>query len=289
MKTMEVTLIGNPSSGGADGSDLHRAAGLLRGFGTRVDLRPTEGPGHATELAREAGERRVVVAGGDGTINEAINGLSPGAELAILPVGTANVLARELEIPFPLEDSCRRAISGEVRSIDLGVATSASGEERRFSCMAGVGFDARVVEAVSPRSKRYLKGAAFPLAAAGVYLKGGFPLARFSAGGKTHRARFAVVANARRYGGELRVVEGASLTSGTLEVVLVEKVGHLLRPALLAKILTRRPLDRYATSFCAKELYATSAERVPVQLDGEPWGELPVSFSVEPRALSVVC
>ena len=97
------------------------------------------------------------------------------------------------------------------------------------------------------------------------------------------------MANAQRYGGDFRVAGETSLTSGTLEVVLLKEVGRLLRPDVLVDLLGGRPLDRHATSFLAKELSAASGAPVPVQLDGELWRELPVSFRVEPRALKVVC
>ena len=79
----------------------------------------TEHPNHATELAALAGDRLVVAAGGDGTVNEVLNGLSPDSTLGILPLGTANVLARELGLPLDTEEACRRILDGEISRVDL--------------------------------------------------------------------------------------------------------------------------------------------------------------------------
>ena len=289
--TSEAVIIGNPNSGRAGDRDfLERHAEALRSGGLSVEVMNTERPDHATELAAGAGERLVVAAGGDGTGNEVINGLSPGATLGILPLGTANVLARELGLPLDPEGACRRITEGGETRIDLGVAIDQSGNERRFACMAGVGFDAQVVGEVTPRQKRYLRGLAFQVTAFRVLFANRFPPVRISAGDDVRVARFAIVANGHYYGGDYRVTGPGLLTSGKLETVLVERVGELLRPDVFWGIIFRRPLNRTMESFKATEVHADSAgDHVPIQIDGELWGELPMSFRVEPAALRVVC
>ena len=255
-----------------------------------MEVMNTERPNHATQLAADAGERLVVAAGGDGTVNEVINGLSPEATLGILPLGTANVLARELGLPLDVEGACRRILNGEETRVDLGVATDSGGVERRFACMAGVGFDAKVVGDVSPREKRYLRGLAFQVAAFRVLFMNRFPPVEITTGDETHVARFAIVANGHYYGGDYKVAGPGLLTSGKLETVLVERVGSLLRPDVFWGIIFRRPLNNTMDSFTATEVRAQSAgAHVPVQIDGELWGDLPMSFRVEPAALKVVC
>ncbi len=288
----EAVIIGNPNSGSAgDEGYLERFADTLRAGGLEVEVLNTEHPNHATELAAGAGDRLVIAAGGDGTVNEVLNGLSPGATLGILPLGTANVLAREIGLPLQPEDACERILTGKAFRMDVGVATDGEGTERRFACMAGIGFDADVIREVGPRLKRYLRSLAFPLAALKVYLRGGLPELRIVDGDTTHVARFAVVANGRYYGGEFETAQDATLVSGELEVVLVEKVGHLLRPNVLARVLAKKPLDRTMKSFAARDILAESqvagGASVPVQIDGEVWGSLPMSFRAEPAAVEV--
>ena len=288
-----AVIIGNPNSGSAgDEGYLERFAETLRGGGLEVEVLNTERPDHATELAAAAGDRLVIAAGGDGTVNEVLNGISEAATLGILPLGTANVLARELGLPLKPEEACERLLTGTAARIDVGVATDAEGTERRFACMAGIGFDADVVREVTPRLKRYLRSLAFPLVALKVYLRGDRPNLQLVDGDTTRVAQFAVVANGQYYGGEFEMAEDASLTSGELQVVLIEKVGLLMRPDVLARILAKSPLDRTMRSFTSRGVLAKSpaarGKRVPVQIDGEVWGSLPMSFRIEPAAISVI-
>jgi diacylglycerol kinase (ATP) len=290
MEVREAVIIGNPKAGRARRKDcLKRCAEILRSGGLDVEVWPTEHPRHATELAALAGTRLVVAAGGDGTVNEVVNGLRSDATLGILPLGTANVLARELGLPLNAEAAGKRILTGNERRIDVGVATSHEGRERRFTCMAGIGFDAHVVNEVTPRLKQYLKVLAFPLVALKVYLEGDLPPLHIVHGDDVRVTQFAIVANGQYYGGDFRVAEEAALTTGKLEVVLVDRVGRLLRADILARILVKKPLDRSMRSFTAKELRAKSpGAQVPVQLDGEVWGRLPMSFHIEPGALKIV-
>ena len=287
----DAVIIGNPNSGRAGSKGyLERCAKILRSGGLTVEILNTEHPDHATELASSIDSSLVVAAGGDGTINEVVNGLAgKDATLGILPLGTANVLAREIGLPLDVERACERILRGERARIDLGVATNRESVERRFACMAGIGFDAHVVRAVTPRLKRYLRGLAFPLTAFKVLAKEDFPPVQVIQGDTTWVTRFAIIANGHYYGGDFRVSHPGLLTNGELEAILVERVSVLLRPDILGRILARRPLDRTMRSFTARELRACAPDaEVPVQLDGEVWGSLPMSFRVEPRTLEVI-
>ncbi len=288
---VEAVIIGNPNSGRAgDRERLKRYAKTLSSGGIgEVEVWNTERPDHATQLANLAGDKLVIAAGGDGTVNEVVNGLSEGATLGIIPLGTANVLARELGLPLKPDEACERIVSGTPGRIDIGVATDHWGRERRFACMAGIGFDAHVVNEVTPRLKRYLKALAFPLAALKVYLQGDLPTLHIVHGDTTYVTQFAIIANGQFYGGDFRTADAASLTTGNFEVVLVDQVSRLLRADVLTSILAKRPLDRSMRSFAAGELRAKSpGAYVPVQLDGEVWGRLPLSFRIEPAALEVI-
>src|ERR687889_892446 len=160
-KATDVVIIGNPNSGRAGDDDyLERFAKILRSGGLTVEVLNTEHPNHATELAALAGDRLVVAAGGDGTVNEVLNGLSRQATLGVLPLGTANVLARELGLPLDPAEACQRILKGERSRVDFGVATNGAGAERRFACMAGVGFVAKVIGDVGPPPERYPRGPA---------------------------------------------------------------------------------------------------------------------------------
>lgn len=289
--TMDAVIIGNPNSGRAGDRDLLTdLAGVLGENGTKVEVLNTERPNHATELATMAGDRLVVAAGGDGTVNEVLNGLTSGATLGVIPLGTANVLARELGMPLDPEKACARIRDGRAVQTDLGIATDAEGVERRFACMAGMGFDARVIGEVDPFLKRYLKIVAFPLTALKVYLQSDKnPKIQVVHGDTIYVTEFAIVANGHHYGGDFKVSDDASLTTGSFEVVMVDRLGKLLRADVLTQILSRKPLDRSMRSFSTGELHARApGGEVPVQLDGEIWGKLPMSFRIVPKGLRVV-
>jgi diacylglycerol kinase (ATP) len=116
-----------------------------------------------------------------------------------------------------------------------------------------------------------------------------FPTVEIANGDEVHVARFAIVANGHFYGGDYRVSGPGLLTSGELETILVERVSVLLRPDVFAWIMARRPLNRAMKSFTSTEVSARApGAEVPVQLDGELWGELPMSFRIEPGALNVI-
>jgi len=286
----DAVIIGNPNSGRAgDEGYLERFAKILRSGGLAVEVLNTEHPDHATELASLAGDRLVVAAGGDGTVNEVLNGLSRQATLGVLPLGTANVLAREFGLPLDPTEACQRMLKGERSRVDFGVATNDEGTERRFACMAGIGFDAKVISAVTPRLKRYLRRLAFQVTAFKVLFGNRFPPLEISHGDEVHTARFAIVANGHYYGGDYRVSGPGLLTSGAFETILVERVSDLLRPDVFAGIMARRPLNRAMRSFTSTEVHARApGAEVPVQLDGELWGGLPMSFRIEPGALNVI-
>ena len=286
----DTVIIGNPNSGRAGDEDyLEHFAKILRSGGLTVEVLNTEHPNHATELASLAGDRLVVAAGGDGTVNEVLNGLSPEATLGVLPLGTANVLAREFGLPLDPAGACQRILQGERSMVDFGIATNDDGAERRFACMAGIGFDATVIGAVTPRLKRYLRRLAFQVTAFKVFFGNRFPPLEIIHGDEVHTARFAIVTNGQFYGGDYRVSGPGLLTSGEFETILVERVSDLLRPDIFAGIMVRRPLNRAMMSFTSTEVHARApGAEVPVQLDGELWGGLPMSFRIEPGALNVI-
>lgn len=287
---MDAAIIGNPNSGKAgDRNYLENYAKILRAGGLNTEVLNTEYPNHATELAAEVGDRIVIAAGGDGTINEVVNGLHKDATLGILPLGTANVLAREIGLPLNPKKACGRILAGDTFRMDLGIATDRKGTERRFTFVAGIGFDANVIYSVTPWLKRYLKALAFALSAFKVYAEEEFPAIHVLYGDTIYVSQFVIIANGRRYGGDFRVTGGQSLSSGELEAILVERIGALLRPDILGRILARRPLNKSMRSVNATEFRARApGAEVPVQLDGELWGRLPMSFRTEPGALKVI-
>jgi diacylglycerol kinase family enzyme len=307
-------IVANPNSGGVRGAEglreLRATAIWLTEHGLATELRLTEAAGHAGELAREAaqaGMEVVIAAGGDGTINDVAQGLARTATaLGVLPLGTMNVWARETGIPLHLAQARELLLRGTRRRVDLGRAGS-----RYFLLMAGIGMDAEVVRRVEGNwLKRWgLKFLDYVLTAGML----GFtqPPARLwhridaqpdsrprrpganpgRPGSKRRgtRALLVVIGNTRLHAATLAFAHKAVVDDGLLDVVIVGGGGLIHRAQVLASALLRRssgdPRVRYER---CRSIRLESAPPLPVQVDGELIGRLPMTFAVAPAALTVI-
>lgn len=289
-------IIANPRSGTLRMplalNQLNQVAAALTDAGLPVELCLTESPGHASVLAREAvriGMEMVVAAGGDGTINEIIQELAGHSTvLGILPLGTVNVWARETHIPLSLPDAARVLLYGVRRRVDLGRAGN-----RYFLMMAGVGFDAEVAQRVerSVLKRIGLKMLDY-LTTVGVLGVTHKPvLVRIKHDGKRREisSLMLVVGNTRLYGGALTFTRHAVADDGLLDIVTVGGGGLIYRLGILRNAFLRRPRRgprvRYER---ARNVRVEADAPLPVQVDGELIGKLPMSFSIAPLALTVI-
>lgn len=293
----KILLIANPNAGRGGRSRAQRVARfreLLAGLGVGAEVAFTEGPRDATRLAREgaaAGFRDIVVSGGDGTINEALQGtVGTPARLGIWPAGTSNVVARELALPFDTERAARCVAQGAARRVYAGRATSEeTGESRYFLLMAGVGLDASIVERVRPRLKRRVGEAAF-------WVSGLSHLARWEprpfeieVDGHVRAATFAAVGKAAHYGGELGITPRARLDAPEFEICVVNSLSRVRYLRLLSHALRREgvPAETPGVEF----IRATRARAVgdaAVQVDGELIGRLPMTFEIVPDPVEII-
>jgi diacylglycerol kinase (ATP) len=287
-----MMAIFNPHSGGGEfRRDLPLILDALRGLGYKVDQRETQAMGDAVRLAHEAvrlGYDVVCAIGGDGTVNETLNGLA-GTEvpLAIIPTGTVNVLAMELGIPFEPPDAVRLLATGNVSWIDLGVAG-----ERHFALMAGVGMDAAAVASLNPVMKKAFKEAAFAVQGLANYLTKEDALIRVTSDERTIEGYFAVFGNSSNYGGGFGITPLADMRDGLLDVcVLTDKsfvstIWYWTSALLNAHI--RHPKVEYFRTEYAEVATVEEGKQVLVQTDGEVAGRLPLTCKVVPRALRVI-
>jgi YegS/Rv2252/BmrU family lipid kinase len=249
----------------------------------------TTGPGSATVLAAAVaadGWPRLVVAGGDGTINEAVNGLAgTDTELAIIPTGTANVLAIELGVPRDISKACHIAATGQCIEIDLGKAG-----DRYFTLMAGAGFDALVIKNLNLKLKRAIRRAAYPIAGMKTFLGQELPPLQVIADDKQVEGYFIVAANSRYYGGHFGPTPTASMTDGRLDICVLKEKSFLKMIDFWYRALKTDTADSSNVEYFraeAVDVATDSGTPVLVQVDGEVFGELPMRFSVEPRSLKV--
>lgn len=296
MSIRKVTLISNPKTGRYAARRLRpipELASQMESFGIKVDLQLTQGPGDATAIAARAarnGSADIVVAGGDGTINEALQGLAgTSARLAIIPRGTANVLARELGLPLDNQQAAAIAAQGKARRIYLGLAINeTTGESRHFVLMAGIGLDASVVRRVQPSLKKRIGKGAF-------WISGLSHLANWDPRpfnleleGQEYSATFAAIGKAARYGGDLAITPGARLDQPEFEICIIQTTGRLRYLRLLSQAMRNgMPRDTNEVRF-VKTACVRAYGEAPVQVDGELIGHLPMRFEIAPHSLEII-
>ena len=255
----------------------------------------TTGPGDARRLAREAvaaGFRTVVAGGGDGTVNEVVNGLAetgdPEVTLGLMPLGTMNVFAAELGIPGNrLARAWEIIAAGHSRQVDLARANG-----RAFVQMAGIGFDAQAVSEVGWEMKKNFGPLSYLISAAKVAARQLPRVVVTAADGRVSEGCLALVGNGRFYGGPFAVFKEARLDDGQLDVIVCRSVTHLDLLRYLPNVLFGTHLNMDGVEFFHTPSLSVrpvnEGERIPYELDGEIAGSAPVSFSLRPGALRVL-
>lgn len=291
-----AVLISNPNSGRGGwrrAREVARFCELLNARGVAVEVLNTTGPGDAARLAASAalrGVREVIVSGGDGTINEALQGLvGTDARLGIWPRGTANVLARELALPFDADEAAEVIARAHSRRIHIGRATmEATGEQRYFLLMAGVGLDASIVEGVRSRLKRRVGEAAFWYSGIGHLLSWQPVPFQIEIDGETYPATFAAIGNAPHYGGDLSITPRARLDQPEFEVCVIDSHSRLRYLRLLGRAMRGGVPPRTKGVRFISATRARAAGDVLVQVDGEVIGRTPMTFEVAPFSIEVL-
>ena len=283
-----LLVIYNPVAGWRRKRHFRRVLAALERLGCVVSLRATRARGDAEAFARAASSDEfdlVVAAGGDGTINETINGLAASSlPLALVPLGTANVLAAEIGLGADAESVALAIARHAPRPVYLGDANG-----RRFAMMVGVGFDARVVERLDLKLKRGMGKLAYVASALGQLVRYRATPYVVEIDGKPFPAAAVLIAKGHYYGGRFVVAAAARLDEPRLHVALFERAGrwNLLRYALALG------LDRIARLPDVRILPATSVTvRGPtgeaVQADGDLVTALPLTISLAERPLALV-
>ena len=305
-KLRNALIIYNPTSGSRRERrlrELTKAAEILRAADIHADLAPTTHPGAAKELARQAvrdGRDLVIACGGDGTNNEIVNGLacSP-VPMAVLPAGTANILAKELGIPWDIPAAARMISTGKQVRIALGEMVlqdanrnpAGAGPQRFFLCVAGAGPDGAIVCGVNTERKLRIGILEYWLQGLRQFFTYRFPEFRIGSAEKTITASLVVAGRTKYYGGPFRITTRASLFEDSFEIVAFTRRGRFLMglcmPAIWLGFLRRMPgIEAWKTRRLACE--PAEAGQIFAQVDGEPAGTLPVEFRIVPDALTLV-
>jgi diacylglycerol kinase (ATP) len=281
----DTVVILNPA---ANGDRARRWRNRLDHLAINCQVCETSRPGEAETLARHAaneGFSKIVAAGGDGTINEVVNGLAgTPAMLGLLPLGTVNVFAMELGLPSNDLESCWRVIEGNTtRLVDLPTANG-----KCFVQLAGVGLDAQAVKETSGSLRQNFGPLSYLISAAQIAARQPPELLLESDRGRME-ASFVLIGNGRRYGGPFPFFKEAVIDDGLLDVVAFKQLGYFDIIRYLQEVFfsshIRLPQVEY---FQTSHVRISSQEEVPVELDGELVGNCPVTFEIKERTLRVL-
>ena len=275
-----MIVIYNPAAGRRRASRLWRVLDILAGNGVRVNLLETQFAGHAQILAGEAardGAPMVVAAGGDGTIAEVANGLAGGTtRLGVIPLGTANVLARELDLPLTPRAVAAALAFGRTRALWPGIASGA-GADRVFVQMLGVGLDAQVVHRLPSPLKRAIGRGAYVVQTLREMMRYDYAPIRLRIDGQETEAGSVIVSKGRLYAGQYLLAPGARPGEPGFSVALFGRAGPLSALMYGAAL----PLNLLP---CAPGLRLVRASQVEIlgggalaQADGDPAGEVPIT------------
>ena len=294
---VRTCVIFNPTAKGDKARNFRKQLGE---FATDAEMQPTTHAGAAREMAKAAvdeGFETIIAAGGDGTLNEVVNGIGDAARgfercrFGAIPLGTVNVFALELGMPFALNKAWEVIRAGKERTIDLPQATFRVGDKavtRRFLQMAGAGWDARAVELVNWTLKKRIGRFAYIWAGFGA-LKPPQAKVIVSGGDHTEEGDFVLVGNGKFYAGKYAFLYKAELADEVLDITVFPK----FQWASLAGCMTNFVLGRYFRPGCqpyfqAANVTITSEVVTPLQLDGELVGHLPAEISISPKTLRVI-
>lgn len=266
-------LILNPKAKSEKG---RRALKFIMANATRFTIYATRSREEAIDLARkfvEDGEELVIAAGGDGTLNAVIEGVAgSNTALGVFPTGTMNVFAREMGIPYDkLENAMEVIDEGHSEEVDLFAMNGTP-----FVQMAGVGFDAQVIEETSWESKKRLGPFAYLLSAAKVLRAETPALKVICADGREIEGVALLVGNGSLYGGQFPLFKNADNADKLLDVVVFKEAGYqLVKDSMLG--LVKGGIDPHSHGDSVEyvqtaSLKVTCAEEVPVEVDGELWG-----------------
>jgi diacylglycerol kinase (ATP) len=283
-------IIYNPRSGNQRerSAEVAEFSSLLGKQGYEVEAQATAGPNHATELAGAAVKRPydlLVAHGGDGTMNEVLQGMvGSSLPLVVWPGGTANVLALDLKLPRRPTEIVEMIAQNNRLRITVGLAGT-----RYFFFTAGIGLDAEVINAVNAQLKKHIGKGAFWIAGFSHLVKWQPTTITLKIDDKVHTGTFAVIGNSHGYGGTLSLTPFARLNDENLDICIFSGKSKIKYINYLVSCLNNDQIGSQGVTYLkTKRIEASSIRPLPVQVDGEVIGFLPMTFEAVPDALTLI-
>ncbi|MGE5415451.1 MAG: diacylglycerol/lipid kinase family protein [Acidobacteriota bacterium] len=284
---MDAVLITNPASGSYNKKKIEEILARLRSGGVNVEFCETQYRGMGTEIAHNtclnSPRTTIIACGGDGTINEALNGLIQGATMGIIPMGSANVLAKEVGVRT-IDKAVEAIVRGGSRKMSIGLLQREGQADQRFMLMAGIGADGHVTKDVDLQEKKAIGNGAYVLTALRTFIKWDHDLVDLLVDGLPLRCHTAVVCNASKYGGSFVLAPGASIFEPEFKVVYSLTGG---RWATLGIFLGAVAGFKTKNILTAREVEVIG--RKPVQIDGDFFDFSPMKISILPDFCNIVC
>lgn len=278
-----ILVILNPA---AKGEKAVRMAERIAKLSPEAELRQTTRHGEAREWAEAAvgNYDAIVAAGGDGTINDVVNGIARSeTPLGILPIGTMNVFAAELGLPRDLRQCWRIIHGGKTRDIDLARAG-----KRFFVQMGGVGLDAQIVEETPWAMRKNLGPLSYLVSGAQIASRPP-PRLEIKADGRERTGSFVLIGNGRYYGGPVPIFKEARIDDGLLDVLIFKNLGYLdIVRYLNGIVFGNHTKMKDVVYFQTPRVEVHCPDRVPIEVDGEVVGATPVTFRISRRKLRVL-
>src|SRR5467141_2730936 len=297
-------LIHNPNAGyGGSGRrrKLDEARRILALSGIEADLQETRAPGEATSMAHRAsveGRHLVIACGGDGTLNDIVNGLAAQENghrvpLALLPGGTANILAKELDLPWDIPSAAEKLVRGTVREIALGLATPLEQPEKKkyFLSVGGAGPDGMIVYSLDLDLKARIGMLAYWWEGAREVFRYNFQHFRIRVGQQKIDASLAIVGRTKNYGGPFKITTDADLFEDQFEVMALTTQSGFRYLSYLPTLWMGNLRGAEGVHFYKSDTVVCEpldSNPVYAQVDGEPLARLPVEFKIVPRALRLL-
>ena len=298
MKDPKICLILNPRSGESNKFFVIRPLEDIVEFFDKLNysitIKTTSGPGNATKLAEESVEQgytHIIACGGDGTINEVVNGIAgKDVVMGMIPLGTENVLAKSMGVPQDVFGACSHFMESAEKSLDLGVANG-----RYFLIMSGIGLDARVISEMDPQIKKAIGSLAFLLTgAAALFLENdkSRAVAKIKLLDKNEEYEYPfwliLAGNMSYYSGTVRLALDAKPDDGLLDIIVLPLTDSTDLPRQVFEVFTGTHLDNGEIPYFKSGNFEIITDPpVYYQLDGEVLGSTPVRYEVRPGALKV--
>lgn len=288
-KYEKLVIIYNPMAGRKRKKLFADVINGLKKYLFTIDIIETEYKGHATEIAKQKSAdqnyQMIVAAGGDGTINEVINGcFESDIPLGIIPLGTANVLAKEIGLEINAEHIVKAIVEGHTRKIYIPKI-----KDQHFSLMASVGYDALAVEKVNLKFKKTFGEIAYVFSFIWQLITAKNLPINISVDGKIYSSYGAIITNGKYYGGKFICAPDADIDKQELYVVLFKNKGRYNALRYYLAIITNRvdKLDDIEI-FPANHIIIQSEDNAPIQIDGDHYGYLPVTIKTVNKPFKLI-